>query len=99
MEAALQPQTSLYEATLENAELEAALERRQAAKEQLRGLRKSYRELDDDVKASTRELGLDDDSPVRIGRFLITRRTVAPRVVHFETEPTTRLVISLLDEQ
>lgn len=91
-------QASIYETTIENAELETALENRLKAKEKRGEAAKAFKELDDQAKALINAADLGKDAPVRVGRFVIVRRDVAARAVAFETEPTSRLQISLLPE-
>lgn len=38
------------------------------------------------------------DAPVRVGRFLLSQTEVAARSVAFETGPTTKLSIRLLED-
>jgi hypothetical protein len=94
----LVPQASLYEATIENAELEQALEDRERQRNAVAASRKRFREIDDRAKVLIGGLDLGDDAPVRVGRFLITRTAVAARSVAFDTEPTTRLTIRTLED-
>lgn len=90
-------QASIYETTIEHAELEQALEEREKLKERAGEARKAFRELDEQAKALIRSLDVAD-APVRVGRFVISERSVAGRTVHFEAEPTTRVQISLLKD-
>lgn len=93
-----QPQTSLDEATIDDADLEAMLEQREQAKATAGKARKAYKEVDDDAKARIRQLELGD-TPARLGRFVIAERDVAGRSVVFETEPTTRITIRLASDE
>lgn len=88
-----QPQASLYEATIENADLEAVLEQRQRAKDKASSARKTLDELTDQAKALIEQLDLGEGAPVRVGRFVLERKAVAGRSVAFDTGPTTRLTI------
>ena len=97
MSATAQPQTSLYETELNNPELEALLEERQKLKESKSTSEKAYKELNDRVKVKIDDADIAD-APVRIGRFVVRKGDVEARVVHFETEPTTRLQIRLLPD-
>jgi hypothetical protein len=92
------PQTSLYEVTVEDDELEKLLEQRQDAKEAATVARTHYNTADDAVKAKLSTLDLGDGAPVRVGRFVVARRPVKGRAVSFETGDTTRLTISLLPD-
>jgi hypothetical protein len=93
----LVPQQSLYEAELENPELEAALEAREVTKASAAAARKAYNEADEHAKGLVEGLDLGNGAPVRVGRFLLTRTPVAARSVAFDTEPTTRLTIRTLE--
>jgi hypothetical protein len=92
MAVATQPQTTLDEHTVEDAELEAALEAREQAKDAAAKARKAFGEADESAKTRIRELELGE-MPTRCGRFVIAKRDVAARSVAFDTEPTTRLTI------
>ncbi len=89
-------QIELGEQIVENDELEAALEAREAAKVAAAAARKTYDEADTAAKAAIAELELD--GPARCGRFQIRESEVAGRSVAFDTEPGTRLSISVIDE-
>jgi hypothetical protein len=97
MRLAPQPQASLYETTIENAPLEAALEERETLKARNATARKKYKDADDRAKTLAGELDLDDDTPTRVGRFLLTRTAVAARSVSFDTDPTSRLTIRTIE--
>jgi len=92
-----QAQTSLYETTLEDPDLEAALEKREKAKASAANARKRYTEADGAAKALADAHDIAD-APVRVGRFVISRRQVAPRSVAFETAGSERIAIGLLPE-
>lgn len=93
-----QSQTSIYESTIEHPALEDALEKREQHRARTAAARKEYREVDELVKAIAGELDLGDDAPVRVGRFVLTRRAAAARHVSFETDASTRLTIRLLKD-
>ena len=92
-------QDGLFDVVVEHELLEAALGRRQAAKEKLKSPKKAYEEADAAAKGMI--AGLDDvtsfdvdtDEPltIRVGRFRIRYASVGSR-----SEPTTRTTISLL---
>jgi hypothetical protein len=94
----VEPQTSLYEKTIQDADLEAALDEREAAKGTATTARRAYREADDHARALIQGLDLGAGAPVRVGRYVIERRPVAARSVAFDTEPTTRLWITTVDD-
>jgi hypothetical protein len=93
----LVPQTSIDERTIEDGDLEAALEKRERAKATAAKARKVYTEADEDAKARITRLEVGA-GPVRVGRFVIASRTVEPRLVSFETGPSTRITIALAKE-
>lgn len=91
------PQTSLYETTIENPSLAEQLSRRQKLKETASAAGKEYRAANDAVKTALEKLDLAD-APVRIGDFVVRMAPVSARSVAFETSPTSRLVISPLPD-
>lgn len=98
MPSEVQYQASIYETTIENAELETALEDLQKARDRAKSARTKVREADDKVRPLIDELELGDDAPVRVGRFVITRKRVAPREVAFTTDSSVRLYIRPIPE-
>lgn len=92
------PQTSLYETTIEDADLEKELEQRQKLKEDKGNAIKRFTDQNDRVKAKIAALDLGLGAPVRVGRFVISESQVAARAVASETSPTSRLNVSLLPE-
>lgn len=96
-EAVPQAQASLYETTIENAELESALEKRQKAKDAAKAARAALKVEDEKAKGLIATLDLEGGA-IRVGRFVVSQSSVAARSVAFETDPTTRLNISLLDD-
>lgn len=93
------PQLALDEKVVEIPELEDALEERQSAKAAAGEARKAYKEAHEAAKVEIEKLELPDDTPVRAGRFRITRSAVSARSVAFETSPTTRLNITYLGDE
>lgn len=96
MSVAPQPQTSLYEVEIENPDVEAALEKRQKQVDAARAVNKRKREADAAAKSMLEDLELGDDAPVRIGRFVVTRKARPSRTVAFETAPGVRVSIKPL---
>jgi len=94
-----QPQLGLDEKVVAIPELESALEERQSTKEALGEARKAYAEAHELASAEIAKLELPDDTPVRAGRFRITRSAVSARSVSFETKPTTRVTITYLGDE
>lgn len=91
------PQTSLYETTIENPELEALLDRRATLKEKASKATKEAAAAHEAVVTELDRLDIAD-APVRIGRWVVALRPVAGRSVSFETGATERLVIKPLPE-
>lgn len=91
-------QVSIYERQVEDAALEAALESRYTLREERLALNKRFRESDVRAKTLLEGLELGEGAVVRVGRFLVTLRPVAPRSVSFDAEATSRLQISLMPE-
>lgn len=99
-------QQGLFDVVLQNDLLEAALERRQKAKEKLKQPQKAYKEADDAAKGMVAGLEEyewvqpDGDEPcvIRCGRFRIKVSPSKSRSVSFTTEPGRRTTISLLGD-
>ena len=94
----IDPQVSIYEREVEDEALVAALDSRQSLKEERRDLNKRFRESDIRAKGLLEALELGEGAVVRVGRYLVTLKPVAPRSVHFDADATQRLQISLLPE-
>jgi len=92
-----QEQLGFDETPISDASLEQALEERQARKAVLGEARKDYKEAHEAASAEIAKLELPDDKAVRCGRFRITRSAVSARHVEFDTDPTSRVRITLLD--
>jgi len=93
-----QAQLGFDETVVEDAELEQALEERYTAKVDAGLARKVYDEKAEAAEAEIAKLEMDDDSAVRCGRFRITKKAVAARSVSFEAKATSRVTITLLDD-
>lgn len=96
--AAQDPQTSLYETTIDNPTLAEQLDRRQKLKDTKAAAERAYRSANEAVKTELEKLDLGTNAPVRIGDFVVRLAPVSARQVAFETSPTSRLVISPLPE-
>lgn len=94
----LNPQASLYETTIENADLEDALEKRQKAKEKRAAASKAFRDADEEAKGLIAKADLGLDATVRVGRFTLTEKHTPARSVSFDTAAGKRLQIGLIDE-
>lgn len=97
MSTTTQPQTSIYETTIDDAALEQLLEQRQTLKDKRADANRKYKETTDLVKLKITELDLGD-APVRVGRFVISEKTIEARSVQFDVDASSRLQISLLPE-
>lgn len=91
-------QTALDETEWEDPELEKILSDREVAKGKKGEVIKKFKTLDDLAKEKLDELGLDDGTVLRIGRYRVRKTAVPSRSVAFETEPTSRLTIGVADE-
>lgn len=98
MAVAAQPQTSLYETTIDDADLEKALEARQKLREAASTANALFKEADEKAKAAILGLDLGSDAPVRVGWFVLTRKMSKPRSVAFETEAKISTKITVIDE-
>lgn len=97
MAVADRPQTALDEQVVENATLEEALEARHKKQNSMKALRKQFKELDDRARALLGEVLVEDSAVVRIGRFRIAKSQVPSRSVAFETDPTSRIRITAVE--
>jgi hypothetical protein len=92
-------QTSIYETTLEDAELEKALETRQSKKDAVDEAKHNFKVADDIVQPMIDKLDLGHDAAIRVGRFVIVQKARKGRTVEsFEVAPTTQTKIKVLDE-
>jgi hypothetical protein len=93
-----QPQTSIYETVVEDEKVEKALEERAtlAAKKSIAV--SAYADKDEEAKGLLAALDLGDGAPVRIGRFVIERKTSAPAAVSFERKGGSRFSIKTVPE-
>lgn len=92
------PQTSIYEETLDDTELEKKLAERQKLKEKASEARALFEEADQKVKAAINDLDLGLDAPVRCGNYLITRTMRKGRDVSFSTEAKMQLKIATIGD-
>lgn len=99
MSATAKPQTSIYETTIDDPDIEKQLEQRDALREKASEARALFKEADDKAKAQLSGLDLGTDAPVRVGRFVVTRQVRAARSVSFETEASVQLRIRTLGDE
>jgi hypothetical protein len=91
-------QLAIDEVTIEDEVIQVALERRQRAKEALVEPRKEYRASNDQAKFALERLELPTGRAARVGRFRVERVERPGRTVSFETEASTQMKITLVDE-
>lgn len=89
------PQLGMDEHRFEDEELEQALEDRESLKAIAAGHRKTYADADEKAKGLVQRLELPEGGVARVGRFRITRQAVPGRTVHFESKPSTRILIDV----
>lgn len=92
------PQTTIYETTIEDAALEQQLEERDTLRSKASEARALFQEADDKAKAKIATLDLGNDAPVRVGRFVLTRKMRPARSLSFETEAKVTTKITTIDE-
>jgi hypothetical protein len=85
------------EKLVEDTALESALEERERRKASLSAVRAEFKAAHAAASAEIEKLDLGDETAVRVGRFRVSRSSVAARSVQFEAEATTRVQITLLD--
>ncbi len=88
-----QPQVSIYESVLDEPAIEKALEERAKLAAKKSVAVSAYDEKDEEAKGLLAALDLGDGAPVRIGRFVIERKTTAPTPVSFERKAGSRFSI------
>lgn len=98
-------QLGLDEHVIEDAEVERALEDRQAKKDALNAARRIYEGANENAKGLLGRLELPDpedetaQTAARVGRFRISKRLVKGRSVTFETKDKVRTTIGLIDDE
>lgn len=97
-EVAQDVQDGLFDEVIENDELAAALEERQALRAKFLKAKAEYEEAHETAKGQIDALALDPDTTARCGRFRIRKgKPGDPKDVAFTTTPKPRVTISLLD--
>lgn len=93
-------QLALDETIVEDAELEAALEKRLRAADDVAEVRKVFEAADVEVKAGLERIGLlSTDQVVRIGRFRVSKVEIPARAVSFESKASERISIKLAEDE
>jgi hypothetical protein len=90
-------QMAFDEKLVEDMALESALEERERRKASLSAVRAEFKTAHEAAAVEIEKLDLGDQTAVRVGRFRVSRSSVAARSVAFEAEATTRVQITLLD--
>lgn len=96
--AAPDDQDSLFDQVITNDLLEAALERRQTAKNKNAVTARALKEANDAAKGMLAGLDLEPDTVARCGRFRIKTSSTPERHVEFDTAAGSQTRISLLGE-
>lgn len=93
-------QTSIYETTREDPELEAALRSRESKKSALGTAKQNFETADSKAQGLIAKLELGDNAAVRVGDFVITAtRTKGHTVQSFEVASTQRIRVKPLDPE
>lgn len=90
-------QLGMDEKRIDDPALIAALEEREKRREHKGEVTKAYQEAHEKALGEIAKLELPEDTAARVGRFRITRTHVAGRSVSFETNPTSRISIGIVD--
>lgn len=98
MSATENEQTSIYEKTIEDVELENALDERGRLRDKRKVLNKQIRDVEGAAQVKIDALELGEDSAVRCGKWLLAMRRSDPKDVSFTRGGGTQLRITLLDE-
>ena len=90
-------QLAMDEETREDPELEAILERRLRAADDLAEVRKVFDGVDTEAKGAIERIGLEEGVPLRIGRFRLERQSTPGGHREFDTKPSSRLKIRVVE--
>lgn len=99
MSAAVDPQDGLFDREVEDGDLISALEKREKLNVQRKAVTAKYKDAHDNVKGMLAGFELGDEEVVRVGRFRIKMSRTEGRSVSFDTSPSRRMTISLLDDE
>lgn len=92
------PRQGLFDREVEDGDLISALEEREKRNKSRKAVTAKYKEQHDKVKGMLDAYQLGDEEMVRVGRFRIKMSRSEGRSVAFETSPSRRMTISLLDD-
>lgn len=91
-------QTSIYETTIENPELEQALTTRESMVSRRSTANHNFKNADEQARRLIEKLELGDDTVVRVGDFIISAKMAKGRDVAFKTDPQLRIRIKPVRE-
>lgn len=95
----LDPQLALDETAITNPDLEAALERRLRAQQDVTEVRGTYKVHHKEATRLIEAIAdFEPDTALRVGRFRITKTHIDGRDVSFTTEPRDQLRIGLVED-
>lgn len=90
-------QLGLDEQVVDDPSIEQLFETRERARERATEARVEAKAAHDAAMAALLEQAdIPEGGALRVGRFRVTRTDVPPRVVAFETEPTSRLLVQVM---
>lgn len=93
------PQQGLFDRVVEDGDLISALEEREKRNKSRKAVTAKYREQHEKVVEMLAVFALGDEEVVRAGRFRIKMSRREGQSVAFETSPSRRMTISLLDDE
>ena len=91
-------QLGMDEELVEDEELEALLEAREKRKASLGAVNKEYKAAHELVIGALGRIELEDGTAARVGRFRIVKSAIPGRSVTFETKPSSRIRIGLVED-
>jgi hypothetical protein len=98
MPTSLDPQLAMDEQAITNADLEAALERRFKAKDDVDEVRSVLKRATEEINTLLEPLDFPADTALRVGRWRITKRHLPGGMVSFERSASDRIQIGLVED-
>lgn len=92
------PQASIFERTIENAELEAILEKRETARVAKGKATKTFKQADAAARELLEKIELEEERPARVGRFVVSTKSFPGGSRTFDVAPSSRLYIRPMTE-
>lgn len=86
------PQIHMDDNIVENPELEKLLEERQELKESVSEYKKADKAAKDKIRS------IEEPTPYRVGRFIISKQAVPAKSIAFETTEGSRVTIKTISE-